>query len=44
MILIKKTNSINQKKLYDNVHHINIEVLEEKNQILEKTFHLLLST
>jgi hypothetical protein len=28
MILIMKTNSINQKKLYYNVHHINIEVFE----------------
>ncbi len=38
-----KTNSINQKNLYYNVH-INVEVLEKKNQILAKTFHLFSST
>ncbi len=30
MILGMKTNSINQKNIYYNVHHINIEVLEKK--------------
>jgi hypothetical protein len=44
MILIMKTNSINQIYIYWNVHDINIEVHGEKNQILAKQINLLSST